>query len=712
MFEFLPTKIELNISFIPVFFAFITAGIITYFYYRRTTPPVSFAWQIYLAISRGITLALIIIVFFAPEIKIQWDQPVKRKLVFAIDCSASMNITEKKVSRIERAGRIAGEIKDKIENHLQIKLYGFDSDTVMITLPEIKIRGMGTDIENALKKIIERQNDAAAIILISDGIFTLGDNPVYSNSILKRKIFTIGIGDTMEIPDISVKDVRVNKIVYRNQNVPVHVEISSQGIETSSYVWLKQDEKILASRRIDLKGDGTVTPLTFTLKPKKLGLIDYKIEIEKFQGEEFIENNQFVTSVEVLKDKINVGILASKPNYDVKFLDQIYNSISDINVISSITGKGRQTFLTGFDEVVDSSDVLILHNYPDLNTSQQYIDKLLKMVTQNNLPVILFLSNPLFRNQIKFIGKIFPIISIQNTRDALLVQVRMTQENEFSSILKVYDRDDDNMKFWSKCPPIEYIYYDMKLGDQCKILLETSSLPKNQPVLLAYQTKWKKRLLFLGSGFWRWKFRFIEDSQFKNGWQMILHNIIRWIARGGQNDNIIIRSQKKSYQMGETVNFTVEVYDGLYNPVSDASVRVKISAEEDNFEIDSENIGNGSYRCKFVPLKQGSYTILAEAWKNDIQLGDAVYTIMATPVNNEFLYTKQDYKLLQRLAVKTGGKYFPENQFEDIISNLDITPNMIQTTTKIELWSRVPILILIIIFLAFEWYVRKRKGLA
>ena len=72
-------------------------------------------------------------------------------------------------------------------------------------------------------------------------------------------------------------------------------------------------------------------------------------------------------------------------------------------------------------------------------------------------------------------------------------------------------------------------------------------------------------------------------------------------------------------------------------------------------EVQSENIGNGVYKAIFVPLRHGDYQIWATAWKNDINMGEASFEINATPVNNEFLYTKQDYMFLNKLSAKTGG---------------------------------------------------------
>jgi hypothetical protein len=712
MFDFFPSKVELNIHLLVIIFVICIGSTVAYFYYRKTIPPISLTWQILLGINRGIITSLLIIVLFTPEINVLWDKSVRKKILFMIDRSASMQITEKKIARIDRANFITKDILDKIKDEMNPVIYAFDIDTMRLKLPAAKTRDLATDIEGTLKKILNREKDLSALILITDGIFTQGDNPVYSTNLLRRKIYTLGIGDTNEIPDLAINEVIINKILYQNNPATVEVEVSSRGINTSASVFLKQNEKVLDAKKVDLKDDGSLIPVSFTFKPEKLGLVEYKIEAEKLAQEEITKNNSYITSVEVLKEKVKVGIIATKPDYDIKFIRQILQAKKDINVTTSVKRTGLYTFLSDFKSTLDSADVLILYNYPDFNVAQQDLNQVTEKINRSNLPLLIIINEPLFRNQISFISTIFPILSFQSSGATISTQVQMAREMNLSSILKIYETEEDNTKFWMKCPPVEYLFSQVEFEKECKVLLETAGLSGNKPVLISYQGKGRKRLLLLGAGFWRWKFQLMEDQQFHDGWETILYNMIRWLAAGGNYENIIISSRKKIYQIGETVNLDIQVYDGSYNPVPEAQVRLKVFTQKDTFEIESEEIGKGNYRAKFVPLQRGGYKISATAWKNDINLGGGTFHMISIPVNNEFLYTKQDSQFLQKLAARTGGKYFSEKNYLEIINSLDRSAQIVRSSKTIELWNRISLVIIIILLLSLEWYIRKRKDLA
>jgi hypothetical protein len=83
-----------------------------------------------------------------------------------------------------------------------------------------------------------------------------------------------------------------------------------------------------------------------------------------------------------------------------------------------------------------------------------------------------------------------------------------------------------------------------------------------------------------------------------------------------------------------------------------------------------------------------------------------------TTVNREFLNTKQNHRLLKRLAEKTGGNYFDEKDAGELINYLSLKPEVNRESETVELWNRLPFLLIIIFLLSLEWFIRKRKDLA
>jgi len=201
--EFIPSYFHINIPFYVMFVLAVVAGTYTFYYYKKTIPPVSDKIRIILGLLRSSALFLILSLFFSPQLKLVWKSESKPEIVIAVDKSASMKIEDGNNQRFEEASLIAGYIQEKIENTNVIHNYCFDTDTIANN-DSIKIGNLETNIDFALKSISKKHKNAEAMILISDGIITKGSNPLFSNILKKHKIHTIGIGDTSETTDVLI----------------------------------------------------------------------------------------------------------------------------------------------------------------------------------------------------------------------------------------------------------------------------------------------------------------------------------------------------------------------------------------------------------------------------------------------------------------------------------------------------------------------------
>jgi hypothetical protein len=177
-------------------------------------------------------------------------------------------------------------------------------------------------------------------------------------------------------------------------------------------------------------------------------------------------------------------------------------------------------------------------------------------------------------------------------------------------------------------------------------------------------------------------------------------------------DNVNIEVNNKGLPLGESLVTTVQLFDASFIPVDEAEVKLSITGPDGNFESIAKSIGKGNYLWQYKPMIEGSYRIKAEAYKNDVFLGSNQIEINVLPVNSEFLFTKQDANFLRNLASATGGQYFTADNSNDIIPFLPNTPEIVEITKNYDLWNKLYTLLLIILLLSIEWFIRKRKGLA
>ncbi|CUS83712.1 von Willebrand factor type A domain [Candidatus Kryptonium thompsonii] len=114
------------------------------------------------------------------------------------------------------------EIVDKLSQlkiHGEKKFFTFSSDVEEIknfTSDSLSFAGGVTDIGGALRKIqgIATQENIKSIVLVSDGVYNAGENPIYIAEKLGLPIFTIGVGDSNIQRDLKVVDVLTNEVSY------------------------------------------------------------------------------------------------------------------------------------------------------------------------------------------------------------------------------------------------------------------------------------------------------------------------------------------------------------------------------------------------------------------------------------------------------------------------------------------------------------------
>jgi hypothetical protein len=717
MFEHIPSYFQINISFFVLLLVGVFSGLFAYYQYRQTVPPISKFFRIFLGILRGSAFACILLLLFAPEFTAIWQKSKSGKLLFVIDKSASMGLEENDQNRLSRSLDIAGNLMGRVNNQIETGIYGFDTDTTQFKTLTMDTSRLGTNIDKSLSSIIETEKNVTDIILITDGNFSVGDNPLYSEYINRVNLFTIGIGDTLEVPDLMITEVKSNKIVYQNQPTQIQVFVMSRGIKTQRLsLSMKQGNHILQAKDVQLNDEGRILPVEFEVVPDNVGLNQYDFYLETAPDEVITQNNNYTISMNVLKGKVRVGLIASNPGYETKFLKQLLSDRDDIHFHTSVALNRGKYYEDNPDKFIDSLDVLILYNYPPFSQSDSHVGQLINRLKSRRIPSLIILSENVSNTQLASIRNFFPIKSIRSSDQFLESQVKPSSSGKLLPILSIFEDDDSEERFWSASPPIQYPYNNISFESPVKILLQTSNPLNNnssgQPVLIVHEARGKKGALLLGSGFWRWHFLFSEDNDFKNSWQLMLKNLIRWLDTGAANKNVILTAGKNKYQVGDNIVLNTEVYDGSFNAVDDGLIRTTISGPSVQFEIESNFDGNGRYEGSFVPLTPGRYIIKSEAWRNNINLGKDEIELVVTTVNSEFLNTKQNHRFLKKLAVKTGGKYFDEKDSGDIIKYINLKPEIKRESETVELWNRLPFLLIIIVLLSLEWFIRKRKDLA
>ncbi|MEO8168664.1 MAG: vWA domain-containing protein, partial [bacterium] len=276
-------------AFIVALLAVIAVAVSIYFY-RHTVPPIPRSKKITLIVLRSIALTLLLVFLFEPLLRFVSTSTQKPVLAVLVDDSKSMSIKDKTGDRAEILKTFL--TKKGFKNATdEIRIYSFGTRTQQVdagTIDSLRIDEGATDITAALRKVGEEKerSNIGATLLISDGSYNLGQNPLYEADEFGIPLFTVGIGDSTEQKDVLITKVLTNELVYNQTEVPVDVTIKSSGFKGEKVeVILAEGSRDLSRAQITLEEGTREYAARLSYTPEGDGIKKYSVRVSKLPGE-------------------------------------------------------------------------------------------------------------------------------------------------------------------------------------------------------------------------------------------------------------------------------------------------------------------------------------------------------------------------------------------------------------------------------------------
>ncbi len=123
-----------------------------------------------------------------------------------------------------------------------------------------------------------RDKNLRSVLLISDGQYNTGRNPIYLASDYGIPIHTLVIGDTLQQQDLMIARVVTNELAYVGQQVPVDVSLLLQGYtKENATVSLFSQDSLVASEILTITEGETIASLSFI--PQREGLFQHALSV-------------------------------------------------------------------------------------------------------------------------------------------------------------------------------------------------------------------------------------------------------------------------------------------------------------------------------------------------------------------------------------------------------------------------------------------------
>lgn len=695
--------------------------------YRVTVPPISTARKVVLILLRTLALSILLFILFEPVLNLITITEEPPRVVVLFDNSQSMAMKDASVDRKEVYTQAIRSLDITSAFGDNAQVFSFDENVRYIhpfAPDSLRLTGQMTDISKGFSTVFtdaERDN-IRAVLLVTDGAFNAGENPLYNAELLGRPVFTIGIGDSTEPKDISVQSLITNEIAYVNSPVPVNINIRSAGFEQGEVkVVLKDNGAVIGEQTITMRSGTQTYPLVFEYKPAQEGVRKLTAEVSSLTGELTTKNNSVTDFIKVLKNKRTIALLAGAPSPDVSFLHTILSEDPNITVEMFVQKKGADFYENQpTQQALANAEAVVLVGFPIASTPATVLD-LVKKVAEGGKPLFFIASQFTDYSKLKPLEPYLPFTVTSSRPQELLVMADVKPPALGHPSMKLAGTDAD-LNVWNQLPPIFRTETFVKAKPEAEVLstLKVNNAPLNEPLILARSLQNKRSFAILGYGLFRWKLLGYAAETARGNtppdvFATFMRNSLRWLTTQEQGKFVRIRTTKELYANGEKVEFVGQVYDASYNPLDNADVRVKITGGKEPRDVVLTSLGGGRYTAVVEGLPGGDYNYNGTASVDNQPYGTDNGRFSIGEINIEYFNPRMNAQLLRSISDRTGGKFYTPANLASVINDIKnvrgFAARPVTEKSEWALWNFVWLLGLAILVFALEWFLRKRGGM-
>jgi len=534
-----------------------------------------------------------------------------------------------------------------------------------------------------------------AILFISDGNYNEGVNPIYAaKNIPLAPIFTIGVGDTLPKKDQAIQNISSNDFAFLHAKFPVEIDLEAVKFQNqSSVVKLIHQGKVIASKNIQYTGKAIDHKhITFEVDANNIGFQQYTIQISSLNNEYTYKNNTASFYIEIMDNRNKVLFMAGAPHPDVTALKSTLEKDINIQVqiVNSIQWK---------DEYA-SADMIIWHE-PGVDFSITTLEKIKSL----KKPVFFFIGPNTPNNVLNQLNLGF---NVQASKQIEEVQASVAQN------VNVFEMPTDISREIGFFPPVYVKYGDVNFTKDMDVLLyqKLGNIVKKEPLLFFGKRTQGNFGVFYGEGIWKWKFYEYSKSKDSKVVDQLFQKAFAYLLVK-QNNSALHISLPKKFTTKEEVRIKAEFYNPSMELITSPNIQLELINEHKKKSIFQFGVTSNYYTLPLGTLNAGAYT-----WKAfttfDGKKHEKHGSFIVENQLIEQLDTKANHLLLRQIAANSNGKFFTLKNAQSVIPTIelreDIAAVSFEQKTTHNLLDYVWILLVLVVLLSTEWFIKKWFG--
>jgi hypothetical protein len=640
--------------------------------------------NLFLTFLRFLSIFCLLLLLINPIITTNKLEIIKTPLPIVMDNSSSISFLNAKEKAIEVYQKITSN-KD-IQEKFEVQSYRFDSSFQQSD--SLSFKGTQTNVDLVAKNVKSiYKNTFYPTIIITDGNQTSGNDFVYSFN-ENNKVYPLVLGDTTKVLDLKVNQLNVNRYAFLKNKFPVEVFLHYSGDKNlTANFSITQGNEVLSRQSISFSSSKKTAVVNVLLPANKVGLQIYKAKIESKVSEKNNFNNIKNFAVEVIDQKTTIAIVSSTNHPDIAVLKRAIES-----------NLQRKVILVNPNNIKSLQDYNILILYQPTTA--------FKSVFEAN----------------KKAGLNTFIITGTSTDFSFLNQ----EQNNF--VFKMSNQDEDyvanfdanfnlfemeNIGF-ENFPPLQNNFGTITPKGEVDVLLSSKirNIDTQTPLLSFVENQGKRTAYLFGENSWKWSMQSHVDTQSFEKYDVFINKIIQYLASNDTKKSLVV-NHESFYNSGETIEITAQYFNKNYDFDEKANLTIAVTNKKTKQTKNYDLLkGNNIYKVNLDGLVAGTYNFAIKELNSKTSYAGH-FEILDFDIEKQFV--NPDVQKLKQLASQTKGTIYYPSQIEVLIKKLlenedykAIQKDVVKKSPLID-WKLL--LILIVIFLSTEWFVRKYNGM-
>lgn len=686
---------QINFDY-PIWLIFIVSliGIVyaTILYYKNSKEPFGPVLVILLAVTRftlASTIALLLLNPYILHIQKEIEQAI---LIVGLDNSASIISTKDSLFYQKELKNSIANLNSQLEKDYQIDYFTFGSQ--ITKSDKLSFLEEKTDISALFQEVRQRYSNrnVGAIVLFTDGIVNQGTQPIREALASNIPVLTVGLGDTVSHPDLSVLDITANKKVYKNSRFTVEANILARQIRSKKCkIELFANDQKIEERNIIVASNNFVSSQYFEILTDKPGILDLSIKVSSEVAEQFNQNNTKQVIVEVVENKEKILIWAHAPHPDIAALRAGFSENFETEVVFGPKIPN-----------IESVDLLILHQFPVDQAEVRIFENVLTRLPQK--PVLFITDGKSLINQAQNSFE----LSKSNDKG---IDSKAVLNKGFS----LFNTDKNAEEKLMNLPPMQTAFGNYHFKTEANILYfqKIRNIETTQPLIAFSESDDRKSGFIFGTNIWRWRMAIQYEDHNPDFFNHLTNQIVTYLLANTKDPDLKIQV-KDHFTPTEDVLFKAQLFNPSREPISSAEIKLTLTNELNKetfpFVFASDN---EQYLLNAGKLAAGMYS-----WKAETTSGSKYYTETGKlKIQMDLLETSDllaDHHLLHQIASQSGGRFVS-------IDSLDIIPQWLSNQKNITSIARYHekyeavinygiVFILLILLASLEWFLRKLNG--